>query len=78
MSQATAVRSVSGFHCPSPRERLERIIRDLVEHSIDAYRYAAEARASGDEAGAEALRETGNRAWELATSTLDQIASQGL
>jgi len=78
MSQAAAVRSHSGFFCPSPRERIERVIRDLVEHSIAAYRSAAEARAAGDEPGADALRDAGERAWTLATNALDEIASQGI
>ena len=75
MSQATAARSVSGFFAPSPHERLERVASSLVEQALGAYRDAANARARGDEAGAAALRDAGNRAWSLATGAADELAN---
>ena len=67
-------RKSSGTFASSPRERLERVALSLLEHTLHAYRCAEVARDDGDEPGAEALREAGNRGQELCVSVLDEIA----
>ena len=67
-------RRASGTTAITPRARLERVALSLFEHTLQAYSDSATARASGDEPGAEALREAGNRGQELCVSVLDEIA----
>ncbi len=68
-------RKASGTFAPSPRERFGRIVISLVEHALAAHEQAAEARADGDEAGAELLRDAAERAWALASNAVDEIAA---
>lgn len=56
-----------------PRARLERIVTQLVEAALSAYRDAATARAEGDVMGAGLLQDAARRALDTAHETIEEI-----
>jgi hypothetical protein len=65
----------SGFFVSSPRDQLGRNVLRLTESAIDCYRDAHAAREAGDDATADALCATADRAAAAVAETLEALAT---